>query len=183
MNNKILIVIDMQNDFIDGVLGNSETRSKNLLVNITNKINTYKNTGNAKSILFTRDTHDENYMKSHEGKCLPVKHCIKGTNGWEIIPELKKYIDDDTCVIDKKSFGYDNWKNILESKFDMKNVESIELIGVCTDICVVSNALLLRALYPEMKINVDLTCCAGVTPERHIAAGEVMKSCHINVLE
>lgn len=130
-------------------------------------------------IIFTRDTHRENYLETLEGKNLPVEHCIYGTEGWRIIPEL---VDDckeypDCSFIDKVTFGYENWKDI----FGTVDEYSIELVGLCTDICVVSNALALRMFYPSWNISVDESCCAGVTTKKHKAALEVMKSCQIEV--
>jgi len=130
-------------------------------------------------IIFTRDTHRENYLETLEGKNLPVEHCIYGTEGWRIIPELvdgcKEY--PDCSFIDKVTFGYENWKDI----FGTVDEYSIELVGLCTDICVVSNALALRMFYPSWNISVDESCCAGVTTKKHKAALEVMKSCQIEV--
>lgn len=130
-------------------------------------------------IIFTRDTHRENYLETLEGKNLPVEHCIYGTEGWRIIPELvdgcKEY--PDCSFIDKVTFGYENWKDI----FGTVDEYGIELVGLCTDICVVSNALALRMFYPSWNISVDESCCAGVTTKKHKAALEVMKSCQIEV--
>ena len=133
------------------------------------KIKEYVDRGDR--IIFTRDTHEENYLDTAEGKKLPVIHCIKGTDGWQIIPELEA----EGCeYIDKPTFGWLNWGGFGEH-------DEIELVGVCTDICVVSNALILKAMYPEAVISVDAGCCAGVTPEKHEAALETMKSCQIDV--
>lgn len=173
---KILIVVDMQKDFINGSLGSKEAQA--IVPNVKKKIKEYIDEGH--KIFFTRDTHEENYLETFEGKNLPVEHCIGGTDGWHIIPELKEYtiIYPLAIIIDKSTFGYERWKQILK---DINNYE-IELIGVCTDICVISNALVLRMLYPDCKITVDASCCAGVTKEKHNAALEVMKSCQINVI-
>lgn len=163
---KTLIVIDMQNDFIDGALGTKEAEA--IVENVKSKINSYKE--NNGRVIFTRDTHGSNYLDTPEGKKLPVTHCIKGTKGWEIADGL--YFDG--CeVIDKPSFGFTGW---YKYSFD-----EIELIGLCTDICVVSNALILKALFPESDISVDASCCAGVTPESHKAALLTMKMCQIDV--
>lgn len=164
---KTLIVIDMQNDFIDGSLGTPE--AVEIVENVKRKIEGYKSEGN--EIIFTRDTHGENYLDTPEGKKLPVVHCVKGTEGWQISEKL----DTENCeIIDKPSFGWTGWK---EHSFD-----SIELVGLCTDICVVSNALILKAEFPEAEITVDASCCAGVTPETHSAALATMKMCQINVI-
>lgn len=164
---KTLIVIDMQNDFIDGSLGTAEAVA--VVENVQRKIAEYKSEG--AEIIFTRDTHGENYLETPEGKKLPVVHCVEGTQGWQISDKL----DWKGCdIIDKPSFGWTRWN---ERSFD-----DIELVGLCTDICVVSNALILKAQFPEAEITVDASCCAGVTPETHKAALATMKMCQINVI-
>jgi nicotinamidase-related amidase len=168
---KTLIVIDMQNDFIYNALGSSEAQA--IVPNVERKIEEYVKRGDM--IIFTRDTHKDNYLETSEGKHLPVEHCIRKTEGWEIVDGL---VPCGANIIDKTTFGYQYWDGYP----DLELSESIELIGVCTDICVVSNALILKAQYPEMNIIVDASCCAGVTPEKHKAALEVMKSCQINVI-
>ena len=163
---KTLIVIDMQKDFIDGSLGTKEAVS--IVDKVKQKIKQYKEAG--EQIIYTRDTHPENYLETREGKYLPVVHCVKGSEGWLIPEELRV----EGCeVIDKPSFGYTGWEKY--------NFEEIEIIGLCTDICVVSNALILKALYPEIKITVDASCCAGVTQESHKAALLTMKMCQIEI--
>ncbi len=162
---KTLIVIDMQYDFINGSLGTKEAQA--IVPNVKKKIEEYKADG--WEIIFTRDTHYENYLETSEGKKLPVEHCLKGTHGWEIEESL---MVPGAELIDKPSFGWTNW-NV--------NSEKIELIGLCTDICVVSNALILKAMYPDAEISVDAGCCAGVTPETHKAALQTMKMCQIVV--
>ncbi|MCR4841579.1 MAG: cysteine hydrolase [Lachnospiraceae bacterium] len=164
---KTLIVIDMQNDFIDGSLGTKEAVA--IVDNVKKKISEYKSRGD--EIIFTRDTHGENYLSTNEGKHLPVEHCIEETFGWEIREGLET---DGATYINKPTFGYVGW-----SDFDF---EEIEIVGLCTDICVVSNALILKALYPEIKITVDSSCCAGVTPESHEAALTTMKMCQIEII-
>ena len=186
---KTLIVIDMQNDFVSGVLGTKEAQA--IMPNVKKKIKEYKDLGY--KIVFTRDTHHKDYLDTMEGKFLPVKHCIEGTDGWEISNELDTSIAD--CIIDKQNFGYVGWVNYLSTftygEDEEKNwlcdlieecPESIEIVGLCTDICVVSNALILKATYPEVEITVDASCCAGVTPESHNAALLTMKMCQINVI-
>lgn len=164
---KTLIVIDMQNDFVTGSLGTKEAQT--IVPNVKKKIQEYVNRGD--QIIFTRDTHYSNYLETQEGKMLPVEHCIYDTEGWEIVDELEVM----NCIyVNKTSFGWDGWLKL--------NYEEIELIGVCTDICVISNALILKAQFPEVKITVDASCCAGVTPGLHEAALKVMKSCQINVI-
>ena len=166
MSQKTLIVVDMQNDFVTGSLGTKEAVA--IIPAIKKKIDEYQN--NDGRIIFTRDTHHENYLETSEGKHLPVVHCVKGTKGWEIVDELQA---EDCRIIDKETFGYLEWKS--------EQLEEVELVGVCTDICVVSNALIIKAAYPEMTVTVDASCCAGVTPELHQAAITTMKSCQIQV--
>ena len=167
---RVLVVVDMQNDFVNGCLGSEEARG--ILPKVKEKISEYRKNGDI--VIFTRDTHGENYLQSQEGKYLPVPHCIYGTDGWEIVEGL----DVGECqYIDKPNFGWPHWETM---GFDDK--DGIELIGVCTDICVVSNALILKAMYPEIPITVDASCCAGVTPENHRAALLTMKSCQIDVI-
>lgn len=168
---KVLVVVDMQNDFVTGSLGTKEARE--IVPSVKKKIEKYFSNG--EEIIFTRDTHYSNYLDTQEGKNLPVEHCIYGTMGWNILEGL----ETPNCqYVDKNTFGWDQWKETLGKS----NLDEVELIGVCTDICVVSNALLIKVLFPEAKITVDASCCAGVTPEKHDAALEVMKSCQINVI-
>ena len=163
---KTLIVIDMQNDFIDGSLGTAEAVA--IVDNVKAKIKEYVDCGD--QIIFTRDTHQEDYMETNEGKHLPVVHCIEGTDGWQIRDGL--YVES-AEIINKPSFGYTGWNDY--------SFEEVELIGLCTDICVVSNALIIKALFPEIKVSVDSSCCAGVTPESHEAALKTMQMCQIEV--
>lgn len=163
---KTLIVVDMQNDFIDGSLGTKEAQA--IVGNVRKKIKEYQTHGD--EIIFTRDTHQEDYLETPEGKKLPVKHCIYGTKGWEIAEGLEI---PEAIYIDKPTFGWVHWNE--------RSFEEIELVGLCTDICVVSNALILKAMFPEAEITVDASCCAGVTPETHKAALETMKMCQIQV--
>lgn len=165
---KTLIVVDMQKDFIDGALGTKEAEA--IVENVKKKIESYNENGD--EIIFTRDTHYDNYLETNEGKYLPVVHCIKDTEGWMINKELEV---PGAIYIDKPSFGYMNWKDY--------NLEEVELVGLCTDICVVSNALIIKATYPEIKVSVDANCCAGVTPETHKAALTTMKMCQVEVIE
>ena len=164
---KTLIVIDMQNDFIDGSLGTAE--AVKIVDNVKKKIDEYR--ANGDTVIFTRDTHHDNYMETNEGKHLPVVHCIEGTEGWNIREGL---VFDGAEIIDKPSFGYTGWKDY--------DFEEVELVGLCTDICVVSNALIIKALFPEIKVSVDPSCCAGVTPATHSAALETMKMCQIEIM-
>ena len=168
---KVLCVIDMQNDFIDGALGTKEAEA--ILENVKAKIDLYRNNGD--TVIFTRDTHTEEYMNTQEGKNLPVPHCIKNTEGWEISSEL---ITEGSVIIDKPTFGS---YELTEHIATLSDVESIELIGLCTDICVISNAMLLKAKFTETPISVDSSCCAGVTPESHLNALSAMKMCQIEI--
>lgn len=164
---KTLIVVDMQNDFIDGSLGTKEAQA--IVENVKKKIKEYQD--NEDEIIFTRDTHSEDYLNTNEGKHLPVEHCIAGTHGWQIAAGLEvpgaKYIN-------KPAFGWMKWNEFV--------FEEVELVGLCTDICVVSNALIMKAAFPEINVTVDASCCAGVTPETHKAALETMKMCQVNVI-
>jgi nicotinamidase-related amidase len=171
----VLIVVDMQNDFIDGSLGTKEAQA--IVDNVKKKVDEYTEAG--KLVYFTRDTHEKDYLETFEGKNLPVEHCISGTEGWQICDALKEASEKyELRVINKHTFGFIEWDALNE----FWDAESIEVCGLCTDICVISNALILRASYPEKPIIVDSTCCAGVTPEKHEAALEVMRSCQINVI-
>lgn len=170
---RTLIVIDMQNDFVTGTLGSSEAQA--IVPNVVKKI---KYCPLDTTLIFTRDTHFENYVSSLEGKMLPVIHCQNGTKGWEIIPELSEYAAKANRIIDKYTFGYKDWDKHFAGAEELE----FELCGLCTDICVVSNALALRMFYPHAKITVDASCCAGVTPESHQAALTTMKMCQINVI-
>ncbi|MBR2079987.1 MAG: cysteine hydrolase [Clostridia bacterium] len=167
---KVLCVIDMQNDFIDGALGTKEAEA--IVENVKSKIELYRQNGD--TVIFTRDTHTEDYMNTQEGKNLPVPHCIKGSKGWEITEKLDTASDK---IIDKPTFGSFELSDYVAS---LSDVEEIELIGLCTDICVISNAMLLKAKLTETQISVDSSCCAGVTPESHLNALESMKMCQIN---
>lgn len=171
---KILVVVDMQNDFIDGALGTKE--AEQIVEPVMHKIKEY----NITNIYATRDTHGEDYIYTQEGKNLPVEHCIKGTQGWEIRSEIAELLDG-AVIVDKPSFGSLELAELLYEENKKQELE-IELVGLCTDICVVSNAILLKAKMPEIKISVDASCCAGVTPESHAAALETMKMCQINIL-
>ena len=166
---KTLIVIDMQNDFISGSLGSNEAQA--IVPNVKKKIEEYKARGD--EIIFTRDTHQSDYLETNEGKHLPVKHCINGTYGW-IIADAVNY--PEYKHINKHTFGYTLWN------YEFDELEDVELVGLCTDICVVSNALILKAQFPNANITVDASCCAGVTPESHQAALTTMSMCQIQVI-
>lgn len=179
---KALVVIDMQKDFVDGALGTPEAQA--IVPNVAAKVKQYAEMEDA-VILYTRDTHFENYMETMEGQYLPVPHCIYQTDGWRIIPEV--YIDNGcTDIVDKYTFGYDDIARMVEysyrNRFKTWEVESIEICGLCSDVCVISNALILKSNFIGIPIIVDSSCCAGVTPEKHGAALEVMRSCQIDVI-
>ena len=166
---KILIVVDMQNDFIDGSLGTIEATK--IVPNVISKIKEYEN----ELIYFTKDTHFDDYLNTSEGKKLPVKHCIKGTKGWQIPSQI---LNNHTNIIEKYTFGSVDLFKQLET---LNDIESIELIGLCTDICVISNAILAKAHFPNINIIVDSKCCAGVTKESHEKALDTMKMCQIEI--
>ena len=168
---KVLLVIDMQNDFINGALGTKE--AEGIVNNVKKKIDTYRRLG--ETVIFTRDTHSLDYLETAEGKKLPVPHCIKGSEGWKITSEINVLNDK---IIDKPTFG----SLELAEELDKYNVSSIELIGLCTDICVISNAMIVKAKFPEVPISVDSSCCAGVTPESHENALKAMQMCQIEVI-
>ena len=171
---KFLVVVDMQKDFVDGALGSKEAVA--IVPNVVKKINDFDG-----EIFVTYDTHFENYMDTNEGKNLPVPHCIKGTAGFELNAEVEKALEGKKFTkVEKITFGSVELPKLVGAAADGEDF-TVELIGLCTDICVVSNALLLKANYPEMNIGVDATCCAGVTPESHDAALITMKMCQIEV--
>ena len=170
---EILIVVDMQNDFIDGSLGTAE--AVRIVPRVAEKIRSFPGT-----VLFTRDTHGPDYLSSQEGQHLPVVHCVKGTEGWQIRPELQALCQ--SVPIDKPTFGsVVLGEKLLELDREEK-IASVTLVGLCTDICVISNALLVKAFLPEVPITVDAACCAGVTPRSHLNALEAMKMCQITVV-
>ena len=167
---KFLIVVDMQNDFIAGSLGSKFAEA--IVSNVVEKVKNYDGT-----VIFTRDTHFADYMDTQEGKNLPVQHCIKDTTGWDICDELKPYVNK---VVDKITFGSIDLPDVIKTYGEQ--IEEIELCGLCTDICVISNAMILKATFPEVKIVVDSNCCAGVTAESHQTALIAMKTVQIDVI-
>ena len=170
---KVLIIIDMQNDFITGALGTPE--AKRIVPKVVDYLNNYEG-----KVIFTRDTHYKNYLNTLEGTKLPITHCIRDTWGWEICDELKPYAEK---IINKETFGFSDWEYLLNVNTTRKTApDEIAICGLCTDICVISNALILRAAYPNVRIYVHKDMCAGVTPELHEQALEVMKSCQIDVI-
>jgi nicotinamidase-related amidase len=170
---KVLVVVDMQNDFIDGALGTHEAP---LIVGaVHNKIDEYRQ--NKFPVLFTRDTHDTEYLRTQEGKNLPIAHCVKGTHGWQITSKLDTAQD---MIFDKPSFGSIELAQYVTEHY--AKAEEIVITGLCTDICVISNALILKAALPETPVTVDSSCCAGVTPQSHKNALEAMKMCQVRVV-
>ena len=171
---NVLVVVDMQNDFIDGALGTKE--AVDIVPKVVEKIKTFDG-----YIIATRDTHEVNYLETQEGKNLPVEHCIRGTEGWEIRSEIGELIKEDP--VDKVTFGSVELGRLLKTYHEQKeNIESVTLIGLCTDICVISNAMIVKANLPEVPIIVDASCCAGVTPQSHKQALEAMKVCQIEII-
>jgi nicotinamidase-related amidase len=168
---KVLIVIDMQNDFIDGSLGTKEALA--IVDKVADKIKMARDAG--QMVIFTRDTHHQNYLETQEGKNLPVVHCVEGSHGWQISSRLEV---GESVVFNKPSFGS---MELADYVSKIQNLEEIELVGLCTGICVISNAFILKAKMPEVKISVDAGCCACVSPESHKTALASMKLCQINV--
>ena len=173
--NDVLIVVDMQNDFIDGVLGTREAVA--IVPHVKEKIEAYRAEKN--TVIFTRDTQGEDYLQTQEGRKLPVEHCIRGTRGWEISEKLDTA---DSQIIDKPSFGSYELVEKLAELDKQDALESVELVGLCTDICVVSNALIIKATFPDAQVKVDSACCAGVTLESHEAALKTMQMCQVEVV-
>ncbi len=173
--NKVLIVVDMQNDFIDGSLGTKE--AQDIVSNVVNEINK-----DYSFIYATRDTHPENYLETNEGRHLPVRHCIQGSEGWQIRKEVEEALKPkDHEIIDKPTFGSEVLVQELKEANAEAPIDEFVFVGLCTDICVVSNALLVKAAFPEKKLTVLKDCCAGVTPESHEAALATMKMCQIEI--
>lgn len=169
---NLLLVIDMQNDFINGALGTKE--AEKILPKVIDKIKNFKG-----KIIYTRDTHGNDYLSTQEGKNLPVEHCIEGTEGWQLNEKIQQLAEkSESIIINKPSFGSLELAKIIK---DLK-VSSIEMVGLCTDICVISNAMIIKAALPEVNISVDSSCCAGVTPESHDNALKSMQMCQIKIL-
>lgn len=176
---KVLVVVDMQNDFITGSLGTKEAQG--IVEKVVEKITSYKEAGH--KVLYTRDTHSENYLSTREGSNLPVEHCIKGTWGWQLADAIAKTVISSSQLYDKGTFGSVTLGEKMKALAEEESNLEIELVGLCTDICVISNALLIKAYVPEVSICVDASCCAGVTPESHKTALEAMKMCQIQIME
>lgn len=172
---KILVVVDMQNDFITGTLGTKEAEA--IVPKVCEKLRKFDG-----QVYFTMDTHGENYLETQEGRNLPVKHCIKGTWGWQLNSQVDALRH--STPIEKETFGSKGLADVLKAQNTYEGpIEEIQLIGLCTDICVISNALLLKAYLPEVKLTVDASCCAGVSPESHQRALDAMKACQIEILQ
>lgn len=168
---RLLIVVDMQKDFVDGALGSS--RARTIVPHVIDKIKAYEAAGH--EVVFTLDTHFDNYMDTREGKKLPVAHCIRGTSGWELIDELLQF---GGTRFEKFTFGSRKLGDYVEKG----GYDSVELIGLCTDICVISNAMVIQAAAPEVPIQVDASCCAGITPDSHRNALDAMAVCQISIV-
>ncbi len=172
---KFLVVVDMQRDFVDGSLGTAEAVA--IVPNVAEKIKAFDG-----DIFVTFDTHGENYMETAEGKKLPVPHCIKGTDGWRLDARVEAALAGKRyTAVEKRTFGSVELPGLI-ADFAGGEDFSVELIGLCTDICVVSNALLIKASFPEAPISVDASCCAGVSRETHSAALDVMRCCQIDII-
>lgn len=172
---KLLIVVDMQEDFINGALGSPQAQA--IVSNVVERIKECRASGY--KCYATRDTHYEDYLNSQEGRKLPYKHCITNTPGWEIHEDVAAALPTDTVFINKITFGYDGWGNL---HFDEMGVTEIELLGLCTGICVISNAMILKSLYPEITIKVNGSCSACVSEASHNTALEAMKLCQIEII-
>lgn len=171
MMRKVIVVIDMQNDFIDGALGSKEAQV--MLPHLVAKLEREKDA----LLIFTQDTHSKNYMETQEGRNLPVPHCIKPEKGWEIAPSLQPFVKKAAAVIEKPAFG----SLELPKAVAKLQPDEVELVGLCTDICVISNAMILKAAFPELPVAVDASCCAGVTPASHDNALQAMKMCQVDI--
>ena len=168
---KAIVVVDMQNDFVDGALGTQEAQA--MLPCLVEKLKAEQTVGTA--LVFTMDTHGADYLETQEGKKLPVEHCIRGTVGWQIADALQPFVREAAAILEKPTFGATTLPAALA------DYDEIEFVGLCTDICVISNALLVKAFYPEKHIRVDASCCAGVTPESHANALAAMRMCQVEV--
>jgi len=174
---KVLVVIDMQKDFTTGALGNPETAA--VVDNVAAYIEKFRKENKDAKIIATLDTHYENYMDTQEGKNFPVPHCIRGTEGWMLEDAVEKALDEDCIKLEKITFG------AVDIPFAVgkdEDIEEIQMLGVCTDICVISNAMILKAAFPEVPIKIIADCCAGVTPESHNNALAAMKMCQMEIV-
>ena len=174
---KVLVVIDMQKDFTTGVLGNPETAA--VTAPVVQYIRKFRAENPDGRIFATLDTHTKDYLNTQEGRKLPVVHCVAGTDGWQLVPDVLEALGQDAVLIEKPTFGAVNLPDLIGSGED---IEAFQFIGVCTDICVISNAMILKAAYPEIPVQVIAECCAGVTPQSHDTALSAMKACQIEIL-
>lgn len=169
---KILVVVDIQNDFVDGRLGTKEAMK--IIPYVKEKIENFDG-----EVVYTMDTHDENYLHTQEGRNLPLKHCIKGTDGWKI----KEGVYKENCkIFEKPSFGSVDLVEYIKSIDEKEKIESIEFIGICTDICVVTNVMMIKGHFPEIELIVDSKACSGVSPQSHNSALETMKICQVKIV-
>jgi nicotinamidase-related amidase len=171
--NKLLIVVDVQNDFVSGALGSNEARA--IVPNVKAKIEKYVE--NKDLVIFTKDTHNSHYDETQEGQKLPIPHCMYMSEGWELCDGIKD-LERFGSSVEKMTFGFLDWEYLI----DRRDISEIEIIGLCTDICVVSNAIIIKNFFSEIPVTVDASCCAGTTPEKHTAALNTMESCQINIL-
>lgn len=171
---KYLVVVDMQKDFVDGALGTKDAQT--IVPNVVKAIQRFQG-----KIIYTKDTHEENYLDTQEGRNLPVVHCVKGTDGWQLDAQVAAVQDSEAAVFEKETFGSKQLALYLQQANEKETIEEIVFIGLCTDICVISNAMLVKAFLPEVPVTVWKDCCAGVTPESHNNALEAMKICQIRV--
>ena len=174
MGQNILVVVDMQNDFIDGALGTKEAVS--IVPRVVEKIRNFDG-----YVIYTRDTHEKNYLETQEGRLLPATHCIRGSDGWLLNPEIAA-LAGGADVVDKPTFGSAALGELLREWNERERVDSVTLVGLCTDICVISNAMIIKAFLPEVPVKVDASCCAGVTPESHRRALDAMAACQIEIV-
>lgn len=173
---KILIVVDMQKDFVNGPLGTQEAVA--IVPKVIEKIKNFDG-----SVIYTRDTHHKDYLNTQEGKNLPVEHCIEKSLGWELVSGIKEIQEaEGALVFDKETFGSAALGEYLKEKAKTETIEEISLVGLCTDICVISNAMLVKAFLPEVPIVVDASCCAGVTKQSHENALKAMEICQIRII-
>ncbi|MDO4566253.1 MAG: isochorismatase family cysteine hydrolase [Oscillospiraceae bacterium] len=172
---RLLIVVDMQNDFVNGALGTAE--AVKTVPAVIKKIKNFDG-----DVIYTKDTHSEQYLSTLEGRHLPIQHCKKGTDGWRLVPEIEKLFLDMQCRgFEKQGFGAKQLPEWIEKTYP-EGPEEIVLIGLCTDICVLTNAIMLKVFFPQTEITVDAACCAGVTPEGHANALAAMRTCQINII-
>ncbi len=175
MAQRALVIVDVQNDFVSGALGSDEARA--MLPRLLDKARSFQG-----RLVFTMDSHGKDYLSTQEGRLLPVPHCLRGGEGWRLVPELNEFArDHGSHIFQKDSFGSVDLASAVADWARRGEIDGVELVGLCTDICVVSNALLIKAFSPELEVRVDASCCAGVTPLRHLQALEVMKSCQVLV--